>query len=77
MLPISIPICLIESFSDILHISNNNDYPKTPKFIFTSGAQDQDEIFKLYAANKVDAGVPFYIGQHGNGDQTLIDKSSK
>ena len=75
MLPISIPICLIESFSDILHISNNNDYPKTPKFIFTSGAQDQDEIFKLYAANKVDAGVPFYIGQHGNGNHSLIDNN--
>ena len=41
------------------------DYPKTPKFIFTSGAQDQDEIFKLYAANKVDAGVSIIIPTSG------------
>jgi putative transferase (TIGR04331 family) len=37
-----------------------------PKFIFTSNNFDTDEIFKMWTAQKVEQGTPYYVGQHGN-----------
>ena len=61
-----LPIHIVESFSDIEKISNNINYPKNPKFIFTSYSYAYDEVFKNYAAQKVNNKTPYYIGQHGN-----------
>jgi putative transferase (TIGR04331 family) len=72
ILPSSLPITVIESFKDINKLSITSDYPKTPKFIFTSGAYAYDEVFKFFVARKVDEGVPYYVGQHGNNYFTAI-----
>ena len=66
ILPNSLPITVIESFKDINELSIKSGYPKTPKFIFTSAAFNDDEVFKFFVAKKVEDGVPYYVGQHGN-----------
>ena len=72
ILPNSLPITVIESFKDINELSIKSDYPKTPKFIFTSCAFGTDEVFKFFVAKKVEDGVPYYAGQHGNNYFTAI-----
>ena len=72
ILPNSLPITVIESFKDINELSIKSGYPKTPKFIFTSAAFNDDEVFKFFVAKKVEDGVPYYVGQHGNNYFTAI-----
>jgi len=63
----SLPICFLEAFSDVQQLSLKQPWPATPKFIFTSNNFDSDEVFKVWAANKVKSGVRYIVGQHGNG----------
>ena len=39
--------------------------PTQPKSIFTANAYQADDIFKIWAAEQKDLGVPLIIGQHG------------
>ena len=61
-----LPICYLEGFSDLNVLAKQQHWPKLPKFIFTSNNFDTDEVFKLWAATKVESGTKYYIGQHGN-----------
>lgn len=62
----AIPNCFLESFHIIGEQLEKLDWPKAPKFIFTSNSFDFDEVFKRWAANKSAEGVPYLVGQHGN-----------
>jgi len=70
-----LPIHVVESFSDIEKISNNVHFPKNPKFIFTCYSYDTDEVFKTYAAQKINDKIPYYIGQHGNNYFSLMSRN--
>lgn len=70
-----LPIHIVESFSDIEKISNNIHFPKNPKFIFTSYSHVYDEVFKTYAAQKVNDKTPYYIGQHGNNYFSIMSRN--
>ena len=72
ILPNALPMTVIESFKDINELSAKSNFPKKPKFIFTSSSYVADEVFKFYVANKVENGVPYYVGQHGNNYFTAI-----
>jgi len=72
ILPDSLPATVIESFRDINELSTKSSFPKKPKFIFTSASYYADEVFKFYVANKIENGVPYYVGQHGNNYFTAI-----
>ena len=61
-----IPICYLEGFSSLNENIKQLPWPSNPKFIFTSNNFDFDEIFKLWAATKIELGSKYYIGQHGN-----------
>ena len=61
-----LPICYLEGFADLKKIVNQQSWPKFPKFIFTSNNYFSDEVFKLWAATKVESGVKYFVGQHGN-----------
>jgi len=61
-----IPVCYLEGFSRLSKISNDQPWPKAPKFIFTSNDFDTNEVFKFWVANKVKKGSKYFIGQHGN-----------
>ena len=71
-LPFSLPIHVIESFEDINEQSENSEYPKNPRLIFTSDAFSYHEIFKFYLAKKTQEGAPYYLGQHGNSYFTHV-----
>ena len=65
-----LPICYLEGFSNMKKICDQQPWPKKPKFIFTSNNFDTDEIFKLWTATKVESGVKYIVGQHGNNYET-------
>ena len=66
-----IPICYLEGYRSLYSQVENCDWPSKPKFVFTSNSFSSDEVFKLWVAEKVEEGVPYYIGQHGNNYGTL------
>lgn len=66
ILPECIPTCYIEGFKGLKDFTANLPWPNKPKFIFTSNNFDTDEVFKVWTAQKVEQGVKYYVGQHGN-----------
>jgi putative transferase (TIGR04331 family) len=62
----NIPTCFIEGYGFLKKAAMETHWPSTPKFIFTSSNFDTDEVFKVWTAEKVEQGCPYYIGQHGN-----------
>ncbi|HQS58863.1 MAG: hypothetical protein B7Y56_12555 [Gallionellales bacterium 35-53-114] len=61
-----LPACYLEGFAELVDKVHNLPWPKNPKFIFTSNNFDTDEMFKLWAAEKVQSGAQYITGQHGN-----------
>jgi putative transferase (TIGR04331 family) len=61
-----LPVCYLEGFRDLEKIANQQPWPNDPKFIFTSNNYEADEIFKFWCAKKVEKGVKYFVGQHGN-----------
>lgn len=62
-----IPSCYVEGFENLSRTPSSLHWPTRPKFIFTSNNFDLDEVFKVWVANKIADGIPFYVGQHGAG----------
>lgn len=65
MLPKHIPTAYLEGYKEILSTSKKLAWPSRPKAIFTSNSFIADDMFKIWAAEKVEAGVPLVTGQHG------------
>jgi putative transferase (TIGR04331 family) len=61
-----LPICYLEGFADLNKMVKQQPWPETPKFIFTSNNFDTDEVFKLWTATKIESGIKYFTGQHGN-----------
>jgi putative transferase (TIGR04331 family) len=61
-----LPVCYLEGYSQLVEVAQGLLWPDKPGFIFTSNNFDADELFKIWAANKVADGVPYFTGQHGN-----------
>jgi len=61
-----LPVCFLESFTELNRAIQQLPWPKKPKFIFTSNNFDTDEVFKCWTATKVESGSKYIIGQHGN-----------
>ena len=61
-----LPICYLEGYKDLKDIADKKSWPKSPKFIFTSNNYQDDEIFKIWLAEKVMCNSKYYVGQHGN-----------
>lgn len=62
-----IPSCYVEGFIDLQETVKRLPWPKQPKFIYTANNFDVDEVFKLWVAERIEKGVPYYVGQHGAG----------
>lgn len=60
------PTIYLEGFNELSKVVNNQPWPKSPKFIFTSNEYYNNEIFKLWTALKVEKGAKYFVGQHGN-----------
>ncbi len=66
-----IPSCYLEGYKILVDEAKKVNWPQKPKFIFTSNKFDTDELFKIWLGSKVNQGVPYYVGQHGNNYGTL------
>ena len=65
MLVLHLPVAYLEGYHQQLAQVEKLPWPKRPKFIWTSNAHISDELFKVWAAKKVEDGTPLVIGQHG------------
>ena len=65
MIPQHIPICYLEGYKNNVALTKSLSWPKQPKSIFTSNSHVSNDIFKIWAAEKVENGAPYFIGQHG------------
>lgn len=70
-----LPICYLEGFKELKKIANKLPWPKSPKFIFTSNNFHTDDVFKIWTAYKVELGIKYYVGQHGQNYSTLKNYS--
>jgi putative transferase (TIGR04331 family) len=61
-----LPTCYLEGFDSLRQQVDRLDWPSRPRLIFTSNNFDTSEVFKLWAAQKVEAGSVYIIGQHGS-----------
>lgn len=66
-----IPVCYLEGYRSTSEQAKYMPWPTQPKFIFTSNNYAHAEVFKFWTAKKVEKGVPYYVGQHGNNYGTL------
>lgn len=64
-IPNHIPSIYLEGYKESTSLINRLPWPKAPKAIFTACAYTSDDIFKLWAAAKVENGTPLVIAQHG------------
>ncbi len=62
-----IPVCYLEGYRDLVGATELAPWPRKPKFIFTSLNFKADELFKIWVAEKVNRGTPYFVGQHGMG----------
>lgn len=65
MIPHHIPTAYLEGYNKLLAKSEQLNWPKNPKAIFTSNSYLSDDLFKVWAAEKTESGSPLIIGQHG------------
>jgi putative transferase (TIGR04331 family) len=65
MVPTQLPAVYLEGYKKLFDSVKKSRLPKSPKLIWTSNSFFMDEGFKLWAAEKIDEGVPLVIGQHG------------
>lgn len=67
MVPKHLPTAYFDfdGYRQLVALTDNLPWPKRPKAIFTSDAYSTDDVFKIWAAAKVEKGIPLVIGQHG------------
>ncbi|MEB3828468.1 LIC12162 family transferase [Phormidium sp. CCY1219] len=65
LIPEQIPSIYLEGYTQLQDQITQLSWPQNPKFIFTSTSYSSDDVFKAWAAEKVDIGCPIVIGQHG------------
>ena len=66
ILPRSLPAFYLEGYKSLSNFCLQTPWAKNPKLIFTSNNHLTDEVFKFWAASKVEKNkVPLVFGQHG------------
>ena len=70
LIPRQMPTAYLEGYPRLLKQTAELPWPRQPRLIWTSNAHLGDDIFKAWAADKVERGAPLVIGQHGGHDGT-------
>lgn len=65
MLNRHMPAIYREGYQTLIKVTHKLPWTKNPKAIFTSNSWSSDDVFKAWAAEKVEDGTPLIIGQHG------------
>jgi putative transferase (TIGR04331 family) len=64
-IPRQIPTLYLEGYAGLLMQAKDVNWPKYPRFIWTSNSAISDDVFKAWASDKQEQGSPLIIGQHG------------
>ncbi len=64
-IPSHIPSTYLEGYKELEKVTIQTGWPKRPKGILTSNAYNSDDVFKKWAAGKIETGTNLIIGQHG------------
>ena len=59
------PFLYVERYDFLSSLVSQLPWPSKPKAIFTHVAYEEDDLFKQWAAEKIEAGSKFVLGQHG------------
>jgi putative transferase (TIGR04331 family) len=65
LIPGQIPTLYLEGYGRLVEQTADLPWPKQPKVIWTNNSHNSDDVFKAWAADKVEQGSPLVIGQHG------------
>lgn len=65
LIPQQLPTSYLEGYSQLVEQTKALRWPKEPKLIWTSNSFSEDDVFKAWAAEKVECGSPLVVGQHG------------
>jgi putative transferase (TIGR04331 family) len=65
MLAKHLPRAYLEGYDTLVSVTERLPWPNRPKAIFDSCSWNADDVFKAWAAAKVDAGALLLTGQHG------------
>ena len=65
LIPAQIPAVYLEGYGRLVEQVAELPWPKRPRVIWTSNSQNSDDVFKAWAAEKIEAGASLMIGQHG------------
>jgi putative transferase (TIGR04331 family) len=65
MIPQQMPTAYLEGYQRLVAQADEMPWPRRPRVIWTSVSFSSDEVFKVWAAQKVEEGAPLVIGQHG------------
>lgn len=60
-----LPKIYLENYKSLDNEYKNLNWPKNPEFILSTYAHYNDEMFKIYCANKINKNSKFFIAQHG------------
>jgi putative transferase (TIGR04331 family) len=65
LIPRQVPVSYLEGYEALVGQTKDLPWPRCPRLIWTSNAQGHDDVFKCWAADKVERGSVLAIGQHG------------
>jgi len=65
LVPWLLPSAYLEGYGSLGAQINRLRWPERPSVVFTSASHFYDDVFKAWCAEKVEAGAPLVIGQHG------------
>jgi putative transferase (TIGR04331 family) len=65
MIAKNLPRSYLEGYDTLVSLAERLPWPKKPKAIFDSCSWNSDDVFKAWAATKVEEGSPLVTGQHG------------
>lgn len=65
LIPRQMPPAYLEAYGDLCKHAAALPWPRKPRLIWTSNSFSFDDVFKMWAAQKVEEGTPLVIGQHG------------
>jgi putative transferase (TIGR04331 family) len=65
MIPYQIPLVYVEGYEKTLELANKKNWPTNPRVILTAICYIYDDVFKIWAANKIKKGSKLFIEQHG------------
>jgi putative transferase (TIGR04331 family) len=65
LIPAQLPVAYLEGYTQLVSQVQRLPWPREPQLIFTSNSAWTDDVFKAYAGERVSAGSPLILGQHG------------